>query len=124
MYTNRHKPKVCPNCGINLKDNVAKGPKPLVRTVQYCVFIYNFGGTNVALVSPFINSCHDGWQYVQERRAEDITIGTICRKEEGMRMGSVCRTMGRICRNRTQGYDMGQVCTGCECTEYNGGCSM
>ncbi|XP_077330455.1 HMG domain-containing protein 3 isoform X2 [Lithobates pipiens] len=29
MYTNRHKPKVCPNCGINLKDKVEKGPKPL-----------------------------------------------------------------------------------------------
>ncbi|XP_072256665.1 HMG domain-containing protein 3 isoform X2 [Pyxicephalus adspersus] len=33
MYTNRHKPKVCPNCGVNLKDKVEKGPKPLETTI-------------------------------------------------------------------------------------------
>ncbi|XP_018410446.1 PREDICTED: HMG domain-containing protein 3 [Nanorana parkeri] len=33
VYTNRHKPKVCPNCGINLKDKVEKGPKLLEAAI-------------------------------------------------------------------------------------------
>ncbi|KAM5171933.1 HMG domain-containing protein 3 [Mantella aurantiaca] len=37
MYTNRHKPKVCPSCGINLKDKVEKGSKPLEAAVTISI---------------------------------------------------------------------------------------